>query len=313
MVAPIKIDSHLHLYPSAEIGLKEKQSEIWEYGGEPKHSSDSAGTINELLAQMERAGISKGVLLIYTRARELKDKAIAGLPRALGRRERNNIIKDISAKILAELEWNNIWGCRISSEYPQLSTFVTVDFSVQSPEQSAAHVLALVENHGAKGVKLHTGLQQFLMSDERLWPLFSICQDYKIPVLGHGGPDRAGHGYCEPKSFMPMLKAFPHLTVVMAHMGGASWRQTADVAEQCPNLCFDCSEIIEWTDTPNGPTRAELARLIRTVGSERVMMGSDFPWYDLDATVENVMDLPGLSRAEKEAIVGSNAINLLNL
>ena len=43
------------------------------------------------------------------------------------------------------------------------------------------------------------------------------------------------------------------------------------------------------------------------------MMGSDFPWYDLDHTVERVMGLPLLSTEEKEGILGANALNILNL
>ena len=41
---------------------------------------------------------------------------------------------------------------------------------------------------------------------------------------------------------------------------------------------FDCCEIIDWTGSPNGPSEVELARLIRDIGSHRVVMGSDFPW-----------------------------------
>ncbi|MGE0238192.1 MAG: amidohydrolase family protein [Parvibaculaceae bacterium] len=313
MTAHIRVDTHIHLYQSADIGLREKQSEIWEYGGKPARLSTAAGTVDELLAQMERAAISKGIVLIYTRAREARERAIGALPRGLDARARAEKTMEIDAAVLRELEWNNLWGCKIAADHPQLSTFVAVDLSVQSAAEAERHVRTLAEDHGARGVKLHTGLQGFSMSDERLWPLYALCEARGLSVLGHGGPDREGNGYCVPQAFAPMLAAFPKLTVVMAHMGGASWRETAAVAARHPNLCLDCSEIIEWTGSPNGPTEHELAGLIRTVGYERVMMGSDFPWYDLDRTVERVMGLPLLSLSEKEAIVGANAVRLLRL
>ena len=53
--------------------------------------------------------------------------------------------------------------------------------------------------------------------------------------------------------------------------------------------------------------------VIQDVGSQRVMMGSDFPWYDMDHNVERVMELPLLSREEKEAILGANAVRILLL
>jgi predicted TIM-barrel fold metal-dependent hydrolase len=43
------------------------------------------------------------------------------------------------------------------------------------------------------------------------------------------------------------------------------------------------------------------------------MMGTDFPWYGLDDTVEHVSRLPLLSREEKAAILGANAARLFRL
>ena len=57
----------------------------------------------------------------------------------------------------------------------------------------------------------------------------------------------------------------------------------------------------------------QLAQLIKDIGPHRVMMGSDYPWYDLDHTVERVMELPLLSAEEKQGIIGANAVNILNL
>lgn len=43
------------------------------------------------------------------------------------------------------------------------------------------------------------------------------------------------------------------------------------------------------------------------------MMGSDFPWYGLDETVTQVLELPLLSDADKTAILGANAARILRL
>jgi predicted TIM-barrel fold metal-dependent hydrolase len=96
-------------------------------------------------------------------------------------------------------------------------------------------------------------------------------------------------------------------------MGGATWGQALEIARTYPNAFFDCCEIIEWTDSVRGPSEQQLGRLIRDIGAERVMMGSDFPWYDLDRTVDRIMELPVLSTAEKEGILGANAARILNL
>ena len=43
------------------------------------------------------------------------------------------------------------------------------------------------------------------------------------------------------------------------------------------------------------------------------MLGSDFPWYDLDYSVERIASLPLLSQEEKTAILGDNAVRLLRV
>ena len=132
-------------------------------------------------------------------------------------------------------------------------------------------------------------------------------------MLSHSGTARGATQYAEPRAFAEVLRKFPDLTVVLAHLGGGSWHQTAELAQRFPQVVFDCCEIVEWTGAPNAPSDEALARLIRDIGPHRVMLGTDFPWYDLDHTVERVMDLPLLSREEKEGMLGANAVRILRL
>ncbi len=57
----------------------------------------------------------------------------------------------------------------------------------------------------------------------------------------------------------------------------------------------------------------ELARLIRDIGPERVMLGTDFPWWSPAHCVQGIMDMPVLSQSEKEAILGANAARILGI
>jgi predicted TIM-barrel fold metal-dependent hydrolase len=111
---------------------------------------------------------------------------------------------------------------------------------------------------------------------------------------------------------------------VLAHLGGAAWRETAAVAEAFPHALFDLCEIVAWTGATGGarpahdgwgdaPSVEELVALIRAVGVERVLFGSDFPWYDPVDTVAEVEALPGLGAAEREAILGGNAARVLGV
>ena len=166
---------------------------------------------------------------------------------------------------------------------------------------------------GARGIKLHPVVQRFEANDPRMHPVYRACAEMGLTVLSHTGPSRDGEPFAEVPAFAPMLAAFPGLTVLLAHLGGGKWQDTLAVAEAFPNVAFDLCEIIEWAGAPNAPTAEELARLIRNIGADRVVLGSDYPWYEPAHSADLVLSLPLLSQAEKDAILGENAARILGL
>ena len=311
----LKIDSHVHVYETREIGHSEKTGyEVWEYGELPGvRVSALDGTVDELLDSMRTAGISKSVIVnLYTTA-SIRAAAIEALEPRSNTSERDRALREIDARLAHEMQAFNRWACGLGKEHPELAVFVAADPTLMPGDASANHVRELHDQHGARGVKLHGAAQGFNMSDRRMWSTYRACEELGLPIIAHSGPDRSGAGHAEPPAFVEMLRTFPELKVVVAHLGGASWRLTRDVADAFPNAYFDCCEIIDWTGSPKGPSEVELVQLIRAIGPHRVMMGSDFPWYDLDNTVDRVMSLPLLAVEEKERILGANAKEILGL
>jgi predicted TIM-barrel fold metal-dependent hydrolase len=149
--------------------------------------------------------------------------------------------------------------------------------------------------------------------DPRLHAVYDLCTDAGLAVLSHSGPGHHGGASARPSEFGPVLDQWPSLRLVLAHLGGASWRETAELADNYPQVAFDLSEIIEWTGAPNAPSATELAGLVRHIGADRVMLGSDFPWYDPVRTADRVDELPGLGAGERAAILGGTAVRLLAL
>jgi len=311
----IRIDSHAHLYRTPEEGQIEKDGyQVWEYGEKDDVVvSDCIGTVDEIVSQMQTTGVSKAVVVNLFSANVTRQSAVDELPPDLKGEQLEKRLADIDAWVVDELKAFNRWCCDLTSVHPGLVPFIGADVVALPGQSCADHVRELVENHGAAGVKLHGAFQGFSMADELLWPTYATCQELGIAIIGHSGPDRDGLGFAEPRAFGAMLKAFPDLRVVLAHLGGGAWQQALEVAHTYPNAFFDCCEIMEWTDSPNGPTERELSQLIKDIGPNRVMMGSDFPWYDLDRSIDRVMSLPLLSMEEKEGMVGANAVQILGL
>jgi uncharacterized protein len=187
-----------------------------------------------------------------------------------------------------------------------------VDPWALTPAQNVEHLRDMADR-GARGIKLHPVAQRFEPDDPRMHPVYDACEELGLVVLSHTGSSPGGEPFAEPAAFAPVLRTHPRLVVVLAHLGGGSWRQTVELARAFPEVGFDLCEIVEWTGAPNAPSDEDLARMIREIGPERVMLGTDFPWYDLGRTVELVMGLPLLSTGEKERILGANAVARLAL
>jgi predicted TIM-barrel fold metal-dependent hydrolase len=289
---PLIVDTHLHLYRTAEEGEAGKGGyEIWEYGAKPDvHFSAHPGDYASAVEALESSGTSFAIVT------NLLDTFRPGVRPA------------------DDLVAFNRWLCDdVAAKDGRFIPLIGVDPNLMSVADNAAHLEDMATDHSAQGIKLHPPLQRLDFADRAIWPLIETCARLDLAIVSHSGPSRDGSGLGEPDAFRPVLDAFRSLRIVLAHMGGAAWRQLPGVARDYPNVFFDLCEIIEQTGAPNAPTREELASLVRTVGVERVMMGSDFPWYDIDHTVEAVLDLPGLSTGEKHRILGENGAEFFRL
>jgi uncharacterized protein len=265
--------------------------------------SDRAGTVADAVAALDHADVDFAAVL---GSFELPD-----LPHPPGG-ARNWPADPVHGHLADELRAYNGWLCDLGRQDPRLLPFVTVNPAVLTAGQSAAHVRDLLDNHGARGIKLHTIAIRTFPDDPGLVGVFDAAQDAGIPVVVHSGPDRRGYGWARPQIFSTVAREFPRLRLVLAHLGGASWHETAQLAGEFDQLWFDLSEIVMWTGATNAPTPRELADLIVEVGVERVVMGSDFPWYEPSDTVQAVQELP-VSDDVKRALLGENAVRLIGL
>lgn len=316
MSGPLKIDVHMHLYESKASGEWWKSGyDIFEYGKKADVVFGSfSGDVDDAVAAMAEAGYTHGIAVNLFSLDLFREEAIAMLPADVetdpARRERE--IAAIEEGLPERMQAYNRWLLDAVASVPQITPYVAVDPWALSPEQNVAHLREMAER-GARGIKIHPVVQRFSPNDPRMHPVYEACVEMGLVLLSHTGTDKAGAGFAEPRSFTEVLGAFPDLSVVLAHVGGGRWQQTIELAKAFPSVSFDLSEIIEWAGAPNAPTVDELAHMVAEIGPERLMLGTDFPWYDLDHSAQLVMDLPELSEVQKEAILGENAARILRL
>jgi predicted TIM-barrel fold metal-dependent hydrolase len=300
----------MHIYETKRSGDWQKAAyQIWEYGPRPGSAEFSrvSGDLEDAERAMSAAGYDYAVSVNLFGVDLARGEAVAALPVDLSPAERQRALAEIDTSMPDRLRAFNRWACDVVGRSGRILPFVALDPSAQGPRENATHLRDLAERHGARGVKLHPVVQGFLPNDSRLGPSYRTCVEMGLTVLAHSGTAKGTIQYAEPRAFADLARAWPDLKLILAHLGGGSWRQTRELARAFPGLYVD------WTGAANAPTAAELARLIRDIGAHRVLLGTDFPWYDLDRTLERLMALPLLAREEKEAIAGANAARLFGL
>ena len=315
MTATPIIDAHMHLYPSREQGLRNKATyQVWEYGEKPDiRFSPYGGDVEDALTALRASAVDRAVAVNLFAIDRARAAAVAELPAELDEIARHRAIAEIDATMGDRLKRSNRQFCDSVRDHPELIPVVAADPWALDSEEGQAHLREMVTAGGARGIKVHPVLQRFSMDERRMYPIYETCRDLGVPVIAHAGPSQTGPQLAEPRAFADVLRAFPDLPIVLAHLGGGAWRQALEIARAFPNAHFDCCEILAWTGATNAPDDEQLARLIRDIGAERVLMGTDFPWYGLDETVEHISRLPLLAREEKTAILGANAARLLRL
>lgn len=316
MASPLIIDVHMHIFESKAMGRQAKaQYPGWEFGeGAPLPPySEYDGDVEDAAASLIEAGASRAVMVHFHHPLIGLQAGIDERLGEAGGEERARAVAEADPTAGEVLKADNVKACASVREHPEILPFVSIDPWVLGPDEAADHLADLAKNHGARGVKLHAGSQRFAMDDRRMWPVYDACVQLDIAIVAHSGRDLGETQYSDPRSYRGVYEAFPRLKLVMAHLGNGSWRQTKEVADAFPNALFDTSEITEWHGAPLAPTREELAGLIRDIGPERIMMGTDLPWWSPTHCVQGILDMPVLSHSEKEAILGANAARILGI
>lgn len=296
------IDAHVHTYQTREVGLQAKQGST---------ITDYAGTVDELLPIMAKAKISQAVMVNMLPLAEMHKAALDRLPDDLAGPEREAALREIDTRMLGRLERRNSWTCEVTREHPSLIPFINLD-PLQDEATMTAELLDKVNNHGARGIKLHPGSQWFYPNNRRLWPAYGTAQEMGLPVIFHAGRFASPEPYARPKNFVEVLDAFPNLVLVMAHIGVGYEDEALSLARTYPNLRFDCSAIISHTAAGGPLTEGGLTAMIREIGVERVMFGSDFPWYDPADSVARLLRME-FTEAEKRLLFAENAIRIYKL
>ena len=179
----------------------------------------------------------------------------------------------------------------------QMMGFATLHPDMENPGAEVERVLKA----GMKGIKLHPDMQRFSLAEARAGRLFAACAGV-CPVMIHTGDARYRNS--NPSLLPPILKRYPDLTLICAHLGGYSeW----DDAER---LLADTGVYVDTSSSSFKLPPERIKALILLFGEDRVLFGTDYPMWSAKPEIDLLLSL-GLPERMLRKIFGENLLRLL--
>jgi len=198
------------------------------------------------------------------------------------------------------------------SRYPRrLVGFCAVQ--PNSPKAAVAEIERCAKA-GIRGVgEMRPDIQLFDLGDEMVMaPLVEVLKERKLTLLLHSseplGHDYPGKGGITPDILYPFITGFPDLTIVCAHWGGGLpfYALMPEVKKAMGNVYFDSAA------SPFLYTPEVYRQVIKLVGADRVLFGSDYPLLAQRRLLDEIetLDMP---EETKNLVLAGNALRLLGI
>jgi aminocarboxymuconate-semialdehyde decarboxylase len=323
------IDIHAHWYPAEWLRLMEQDAE--RHGGTLKRTekgylittrlltnafTDEFVDLDRRLAGMDRTGVDVHLLSLTT-------PMVYWAPAAFG---------------LALAQCYNDAASAAHARHPA-RLFGAAMLPMQAPELALKELERAAKLPGMRGLYLATNVNGTELDDESFWPVYAKAEELRWPIFLHPvdtiGRDRTQRFYLRNLLGNPydtgvaaahlifggVLDAFPRLEVNLPHAGGAlpgligRLDHGAKVRPELAHMKQPPSAYLRrfTYDTIGHDDRINL-NLVRLVGADRVLLGSDYCFdMGLAEPVRTVNRLTELAQSERDQILGRNAARLLGL
>ena len=221
--------------------------------------------------------------------------------------------------------------------------------ALQFPDLAAQQLDEGVKKYGLRGVSIGGNVAGMEISDAKLNPFWAKAEQLGTLVFihpqGDGAPEQLGqrfknNGYLSNVIGNPLettialshlifqgtLDRYPGLKICAAHGGGFLPSYAGRSDRGCPTRPDVCpggthgplkkapTEYLKqmyydtMVFTPEG-----LRHLIAEVGVDRLVVGTDYPYPWTKTAVDLILDAPGLSDADRAAMLGGTAASLLGI
>lgn len=200
----------------------------------------------------------------------------------------------------------NLWLNDLCKSYPWLHPFAALH---QDDDQLEEILSQALDEWDFPGAKIHTFVQKVAANDKRLWPIYQMLSDRRKGIILHLSGMPIETRYTRVDSLLDVLRAFPNLKIIIAHMGLPNdFSIAVKLATNHPNVYLDTAFIL---GNPRFPMQEEWLKAIEKHPG-KFIFGTDFPVMDYspDDAIHALNKLP-LSQEIKTKLLWDNAMNFL--
>jgi predicted TIM-barrel fold metal-dependent hydrolase len=260
------IDMHLHpgdwdaIPPATQAFLASRFP--WPIGLRPEEAAKDVLTPAGILGEMDRAGVSVGVLFaIYA-------------PRTVGVASNEDVAADVAS------EPARFYGM----------ASLRVDRWNEEGELELQRLRAALAEPGIVGIKLAHAHQQFRMDDLRYFGIYALAAELDKPLYLHTGTSpfpgtQQAPAYTDPAYLETAIALHPEAKFILGHLGyDFTTKQPGrlegciDLAARYPNVFLEPSALGSEGSDPTGEHLPRALARIRAAGLvDRVIYGSDGP------------------------------------
>jgi len=204
--------------------------------------------------------------------------------------------------------WLNSWAAQFAARTPDALHSATF-----FPEPDAGQYVAQAIADGTRLFKAHLQVGAYDPRDELLEPVWGQLADAGVPVIVHCGSGPTPGPFTGPGPISEVLRRYPRLIVIIAHLGTPEYAEFLALAQQRPGVYLDttmaCTDFMERL----APFPRELLARLGAAG-DRVLLGTDFP----NIPYPYLEQLQALARLDLgvgwlRAVCHDNAVRLLSL
>lgn len=179
-------------------------------------------------------------------------------------------------------------------------------------QDAAAQLRQAFEELGLSGLKLNLSHLRMKPDDERLKPLYALCQSVGKPVMFHAGmswePDSPAK-YSQPILFEDVAVEYPELRFCLAHLGWPWVDETAMMVLKYRHVYTDTATV--FMGSPKDYYRQIFLDnmdpgWLQNNLFQKVMYGSNYPRFRQERVKAGLETLP-IRDDVKKAVLGENA------